>query len=153
MGDWGHLLTLTLTSDDFESHIVRTDGLTYGRMDIFTGFIRSSWRRWPNETVWCQYIMQSIFRQVSINADIMQMCLISHTPEQHESYIYSIIALKLTVSKKEHKDMESKKMSRQLKCRLQEAIVVSTHFTNNVRPWPFSQPCVLDLLTSFSWHC
>jgi len=58
-------VTLTLTSDDLESHIfvnvsstlglwlhwvwlwtyrhVRTDGWT----DIFTGFIRSSLRRWP----------------------------------------------------------------------------------------------------------
>jgi len=64
-------VTLTLTSDDLESHIfvnvsstltntiicfvaalnlivdVRTDGRTDGRTDIFTGFIRSSLRRWP----------------------------------------------------------------------------------------------------------
>jgi len=63
-------VTLTLTSDDLESHIivnvsstltlclivdvrtyVRTyrcmDEHTYGRTDIFTGFIRSSRRRWP----------------------------------------------------------------------------------------------------------
>jgi len=69
IGDLGHLLTLTLTSNDLESNIVvndsstltnatiwfvaglsfivdvRTDGRTYGRMDIFTGFIRSSLRR------------------------------------------------------------------------------------------------------------
>jgi len=73
-------VTLTLTSDDLESHIVvnvsstltnstiwfvaalclivdvRTDVhrptyvRTYGRTDIFTGFIRSSRRRWPNQT-------------------------------------------------------------------------------------------------------
>jgi len=68
-------VTLTLTSDDLECHIVvnvsstltnstiwfvdalslivdvrtyvRTYGCTYGRTDIFTGFIRSSRRRWP----------------------------------------------------------------------------------------------------------
>jgi len=82
-------VTLTLTSDDLESHIVinvsstltnttiwfmaalslnvdicmyvrtdvrmyvRTDGCTYGQMDTFTRFIRSSLRRWPKKTV-CQ---------------------------------------------------------------------------------------------------
>ena len=60
-------MTLTLTSDDLESHIVVNvsstltnttiwfvaalslivDVRTYGRMDIFAGFIRSSLRRWP----------------------------------------------------------------------------------------------------------
>jgi len=67
-------MTLTLTSDDLESHIVvnvsstltnsttwflaalylivdvHTHGRTDGRMDIFTGFIRSSRRRWPKKT-------------------------------------------------------------------------------------------------------
>jgi len=61
-------VTLTLTSDDLESHIIVNvsstltnntiywfvaalclivDVRTYGRTDIFTGFIRSSLRRWP----------------------------------------------------------------------------------------------------------
>ena len=68
-GELSHLLTLTLISDDLESHIVAnvsstltnttiwfvaalslivdvwTDGRTDRRMDIFTGFIRSSLRR------------------------------------------------------------------------------------------------------------
>jgi len=75
--DWGHLLTLTLTSYDLESHIIvnclidvnkyhylvcgcivfdcgRTDGRMYRwmdvRMDIFTGFIRSSYTRWPKNS-------------------------------------------------------------------------------------------------------
>jgi len=45
-------VTLTLTSDDLESHIVvnvsstsNIYGWTYIRTDIFTGFIRSSLRR------------------------------------------------------------------------------------------------------------
>jgi len=72
-------VTLTLTSNDLESHIIvnvsstltnitvwfvaalslivdvrtdgRTDGRTYWRTDIFTGFIRSSLRRWPRNGV------------------------------------------------------------------------------------------------------
>jgi len=60
-------VTLTLTSDDLESHIIMNDSSTltnttiwfvaalslivdiqtYIRTDIFTGFIRSSRRRWP----------------------------------------------------------------------------------------------------------
>jgi len=91
-GDWGHLRTLTLTSDDLESHIVvnvsstltsttiwivaalcfivdvRTDVRTYGRMDIFTRFIRSSLKRWPkngepvavHETVHFHFLLQSL---------------------------------------------------------------------------------------------
>jgi len=84
-------MTLTLTSDDLESHIVvnvsstltnstiwfvaalclivdvRTDGRTYvrtdGRTDIFTGFIRSSRRRWPKNWVlgcWHGYLLDAI---------------------------------------------------------------------------------------------
>jgi len=64
--DWGHLPTLTLTSDiivNVSSTLtnitiwfvaalcftvdVRTYRCTYGWMDIFTRFIRSSLRRWP----------------------------------------------------------------------------------------------------------
>jgi len=61
-------MTLTLTSDDLERYIVMNvswtltnntiwfvaalcfivDVWTYRRTDIFTGFIRSSLRRWPN---------------------------------------------------------------------------------------------------------
>jgi len=75
-GEWGHFLTLTLTSDDRESHIIvnvsvtltnsttwfvaalslivnvrvyeRMDGRTYGQTDIFTGFIRL-FLRWPEK--------------------------------------------------------------------------------------------------------
>jgi len=66
-------VTLTMTLDDLESHIVvnvsstltnstiwfvaalrlivdvRTDVRTYGRTDIFSGFIMSSRRRWPKD--------------------------------------------------------------------------------------------------------
>ena len=66
-------VTLTLTSDDLESHIimnvsstltnitiwfvaalcfiadVQTDGRMYSRTDIFIGFIRSSLKRWPKK--------------------------------------------------------------------------------------------------------
>ena len=47
-GDWGHLLTLTLTSDDLESHIVVNVSSTLTNTTIwFVEFIRSSLRRWP----------------------------------------------------------------------------------------------------------
>ena len=64
-------VTLTLTLDDLESHIIVNvsstltnttvwfvaalcfivDERTYGRTDFFTGFIRSSLRRWPKRGV------------------------------------------------------------------------------------------------------
>jgi len=67
-------VTLTLTSDDLESHIIVNVsstltnttiwfvaahvfhcGRTYGRTDVFTGFIRSSLRRWPKNVQYLQH--------------------------------------------------------------------------------------------------